>query len=68
MLDKRGLADALNVSLATIGRMRSGGKLPAPIRLAMGERSDRWSRVTIERWIAEGCPDRKTFGAMTEDD
>lgn len=46
-------ARLLAVSLRTLWRLRSAGRLPSPIRLGG---SIRWSRTEVEAWIAAGCP------------
>ncbi len=47
------LADMLSVSLRTLWRMRSGGRLPNPVRLGGAVR---WRLEEIKQWIASGCP------------
>jgi predicted DNA-binding transcriptional regulator AlpA len=46
------LPAVLNVSLETIGRMRSKGRFPRP-DLVLGSRIPVWRRSTIENWINE---------------
>ena len=47
------LAQRLDVSLRTLWRLRSSGKLPSPIKLGG---SVRWRAVEIAAWVAAGCP------------
>jgi excisionase family DNA binding protein len=47
------LAGLLNCSKRTVYRLNDAGHLPRPVRLGT---LLRWSRATIETWIAEGCP------------
>ncbi len=54
-------AAALGMSVDTLDRLRDAGKLPASLKVA--------GRVLyrvadLERWVALGCPDRKTFDAL----
>ena len=53
------------VSPASWDRLTAAGKTPKPIRL--GGRVV-WRRSDLESWIAHGCPDRKTFNALTADE
>lgn len=56
-----GLAETLDMSVRSIHRLLSGGKIPKPSRLG-GQL--RWSRAEIEEWIQAGMPDRKTWERM----
>jgi excisionase family DNA binding protein len=47
------LARLLDISVRTLWRLRSAGKLPDPIRIGG---SVRWNAQEIDEWIAEGCP------------
>lgn len=53
------LARMLSVSERELWRMRSSGKLPAPIEL--GPKLIRWGRAEVQDWIVAGCPDRRTW-------
>ena len=55
------LGQLLKLSKRQIFRLRSSGKLPAPIRLGG---SIRWMESTIIQWLRAGAPDRKTFDAL----
>jgi predicted DNA-binding transcriptional regulator AlpA len=50
------------VSRAHWHRLRVAGKLPPPIRLG---RKVLWRRREVEEWIVAGCPDGRTWAAMT---
>jgi predicted DNA-binding transcriptional regulator AlpA len=50
------------VSRAHWQRLRAAGKLPPSVRLG---RKVLWRRLEIEEWIAAGCPDGRTWEAMT---
>jgi excisionase family DNA binding protein len=47
------VAQLLQVSARTVWRMRSGGELPAPIRV-LG--SVRWRRTEVESWVNARTP------------
>lgn len=49
LLDARGVAALLCCSAKTVTRLVAASELPAPIKLG---RLARWSRRTIEEWIA----------------
>lgn len=49
------LAGILGIAKITAERMKAAGKLPAP-DVVLSQRTIRWSRATIERWLAAGCP------------
>ena len=46
----RDVADALGVSERSVWRWSAGSVLPPPVRVG---RSVRWSRKTIEQWLAD---------------
>lgn len=51
------------ISRSTWHRLRAAGKLgPLPIRLG---RSLRWRQSEVSAWIDAGCPDARTWTAMT---
>jgi predicted DNA-binding transcriptional regulator AlpA len=50
------------VSRATWHRLRAAGKLPPSVQL---NRAVRWRRAEILAWIEGGCPDARTWAAMT---
>ena len=58
LLSAKALGRMLSLSARTIWRLRSSGKLPAPVKVGG---SIRFERGTIEKWISMGCPDRKEF-------
>ncbi len=47
------VARMLDISVRSVWRLLSAGKLVAPRRLG---RSVRWSRSEIREWIKAGCP------------
>ena len=47
------VAEILGCSIRHVYRLADGGRMPSPLRLGA---LVRWSRASIERWIAEGCP------------
>lgn len=44
------VAEMLQVSNATVARLRKSGALPAPKQI--GPRAIRWTRESIEEWLA----------------
>jgi len=46
------VAEMLNISTRTLWRLKSAGKLPAPIRIG---KCVRWRREDLNTWIEEGC-------------
>jgi len=59
MLGIDDVAKLLGVSGRHVRRLVDMGKCPPPVRLG---RSCRWPRVTVERWIADGCPPIRRVG------
>ena len=55
------LARRLDVSLRHLRRLDSAGKLPKPVRFG---RCVCWPVAEIERWLAAGAPDRRTWLAI----
>jgi excisionase family DNA binding protein len=52
LLDVRAVAAMLHCSQRHVYRMADAGRMPGPCRLGS---LVRWSRQTIEDWIAGGC-------------
>jgi excisionase family DNA binding protein len=50
------VAELLSFSTRHVRRLSEKGRMPSPLHLGA---SVRWSRVTIETWIAAGCPSTK---------
>lgn len=46
------VAKALNISMRTLWRLKSAGKLPEAIRVG---NSVRWRNDDLVEWIADGC-------------
>ena len=53
MLDVQAVADLLGCSSRHVYRLADVGRLPRPVKLGA---LVRWSRVSSESWIAQGCP------------
>jgi len=53
LLSAETLAEQLELSVRTVWRLRSSGKLPKPIKVGG---SVRWRSEEIDNWIAAGCP------------
>ncbi len=62
LIGRQSAAEALGLSVASWDRAVAAGKTPAPLRLG-GRLLFRWS--DLEAWVGLGCPDRKTFEALT---
>jgi len=52
LLDVRSVARLVGCSTKHIRRMVRAGKLPTPVKVG---RLTRWSRASLESWIAAGC-------------
>jgi predicted DNA-binding transcriptional regulator AlpA len=61
LLSIRHLAELLELSIRSVHRMNSAGRLPRPVRLGG---SVRWRRDEVVRWIAAGCPSRHAWEAI----
>lgn len=64
LLSRVKAAVLLDLSVATLDRMQAAGKLPRTLVVNGGVR---YRREDLVRWIALGCPDRKTFDAADDD-
>ncbi len=53
LISIRQVAELLGCSTRHIQRLADSGKMPRPVRLGT---LLRWSRQTIEAWVASGCP------------
>lgn len=61
LLTAKSVGEILSLSKRQIFRLKSSGRIPAPVRIGG---SVRWKQTDIESWIALGCPDRKMFEVM----
>ena len=52
------LGGILGVSVRTVWRLRSAGKLPLPVQLGG---SIRWKRGEVEAWIDANCPNLENW-------
>ncbi len=57
-LDAKRLAEVLGLSVRTIRRLDSAGKLPRPVHIGGAVR---WRLEEINAWLAAGCPDRQQW-------
>jgi excisionase family DNA binding protein len=64
LLSARTLAERLGVSVRTLWRLRTSGKLPQPVRLGG---AIRWRAGEIEAWIEAGCPETRTWEARNRE-
>ena len=55
------LSKLLNISLITLRRMDSAGKVPAPIRL---NGCLVWNYQEVKDWVSAGCPIRAKWLAI----
>ena len=55
LLNVDDLAALLAISPRQVWRLADAGKLPTPIRRALGTRTVRWREADIARWIDNGC-------------
>ena len=60
-VDANRLAELLELSVRTIRRLDSAGKLPRPVRIGGAVR---WSVSEITHWLDAGCPDRQRWEAL----
>lgn len=63
LLSAKALAKMLSLSVRTVWRLRSAGKLPETVKVGG---SIRFERGTIDKWIRMGCPDRHEFEQFRE--
>ncbi len=62
LLSIEDIANLTGLSVPTLYRYRSAGKLPQPIRLTKG--AVRWRAADVHLWVHLGCPDQATFEAQ----
>ena len=63
LLTAKAVGEMLSLSKRQIFRLKSSGKIPAPIRIGG---SVRWAESIITEWLRMGAPNRKTFEAAQE--
>ena len=64
LINARALAKMLSLSVRTVFRLDSSGKVPAPVRI---NGSVRWRLSDIEQWIELNCPNRNEFESRTQE-
>lgn len=54
------LAELLGVSPRTVDRLITGNRIPGGLKVGKrgSEKTSRFSRAVVDRWIAEGFPDK----------
>jgi predicted DNA-binding transcriptional regulator AlpA len=57
------LAKRIGISLRQVRRMDADGTLPQPVRFG---KLKRWTRLSIDAWLAAGCPKRKPGKSTTQ--
>ncbi len=65
LLDSRGVAAALGLSVRSVERAHAASRLPAPVRIG---RSCRWRSAELAAWVAAGCPQRAEWRWSGGDD
>ncbi len=60
MIDVQAVAAMLGCSSRHVYRLSDGGRMPRPVKLGA---LVRWNRVSIEEWIAAGCPTVRSIAA-----
>jgi excisionase family DNA binding protein len=60
LVSARTFAKRLGVSVRTLWRLRSSGKLPQPVRLGG---TIRWRSAELDAWIEAGCPNAREWEA-----
>ena len=58
-------AELCAVSARTWDRLRSAGKIPAPVQVGG---SPRWSVTELQNWVAAGCPERSVWQQIRQKD
>ena len=53
LMDIHEVADLFRISTRTVRRLSERGEFPKPVKLGA---LVRWSRVSIDNWVANGCP------------
>jgi predicted DNA-binding transcriptional regulator AlpA len=64
LLTAKAVGEMLSLSKRQIFRMKSAGLICSPVKVGQG--AIRWRQSNIEKWIALGCPNRKTFEAVQQ--
>jgi len=64
LLTAKAVGTKLSLSKRAVFRMRSSGMICSPVKVGAG--AIRWRQSDIELWISLGCPDRKIFEAMKQ--
>lgn len=64
LIDANEVARRLGLSVRTIWRLNSAGKLPSPVPI--GGKSKRWRAEEITTWVAAGCPARPLWEAVSK--
>ena len=62
LINIRGLASLLALSVPTLRRRDAAGQIPRPVRIAGAVR---WRADEVRRWVEAGCPNRARWEAMT---
>ena len=60
-IDAVQLGRLLGLSMRTIRRLDSSGRIPRPVRIGGAVR---WRASEIAEWLSAGCPDRQAWEAV----
>jgi len=63
LLNASTVGEMLSLSKRQIFRLKSCGKIPAPVKIGG---SVRWIESEINQWIQVGAPDRETWEAIRQ--
>lgn len=63
LIDAKGLAKRLSVTVRTVRQWDVEKKLPTPLRIG---RTVRWSSDSIDAWLSSGCPTQSGDAAKSE--
>jgi excisionase family DNA binding protein len=66
LINRRQLAEKLGISIRTLQRWLSMGKIPKPIYLGSRRRLPRWVLSKIDHWIMSNCPNDKNWNGEEE--
>ena len=60
LLSAQNLAKRLAISVRTLWRLRTSGKMPKPVKLGG---TVRWRAEEIDAWVQAGCPNANVWEA-----
>ena len=63
LISAESLAKRLEISLRSVWRYRSQGRLPEPVRIGGGVL--RWRVREVDEWIQQGCPTLEEWNSLS---